>query len=380
MIKRGVPRASLSEVRPLAALMLLSALLAPSCLEPTQVQIELTTDVPCAELGGVAITVGEPGQIEAKPPAAVSLSCREDGTLGAIVVVPSGDRDAELSVRVVAGRNLEVEACEAPEYGPQGTPDTGCIVARRTLRFLPHEPLVLPIVLRAVCVGEPCDPASTCVLGTCVEATVDPSLCAPPSGCPETTLPGGGQGGQGGGGGGGASAPKRVFVTSGVHDAGFGGLAGADYFCQTLADGATLGGTYLAWLSDANDAPSTRFSRTGPWVLVDGTEVAKDWETLTSGTLAHAIDRTEKGGAPPTTSVCPNEHPSAVFSATLADGSHDTLHIGQACQAWTSSTDPGAFLIYGDPGSTNGAWTQSGNCNAIGAVCGKKAALYCFEQ
>lgn len=365
---------------PLFALILLAvAAFVPSCLEPTQVQLELTTDVPCDEVGGVAITVGTPGALESKPPAAVSLVCRDDGTLGTLVVVPSGERDAELAVRVVAGRNLEVEQCEPPEYGPKGTPDTGCIVARRTLRFLPHEPLVLPIVMRAVCVGEPCDPAQTCVLGTCVEAAVDPSLCASPGGCPESSLTGGG--GQGGAGGGGPAGPKRVFVSSKLYNAALGGLAGADAKCQTLADAAGLGGTYAAWLSDATDSPSTRFSRVGPWVLVDGTtEVAKDWATLTSGTLAHAIDRTEKGDPPPTTTFCSGTLDSGAFTGTLADGTPDSSHVAQLCAEWTTTSDPAAFIILGDPTSSSSSWSYAGNCNGIGAVCGKSASLYCFEQ
>jgi hypothetical protein len=365
---------------PLFALPLLAlASFAPSCLAPTQVELELTTDVPCDEVGGVSITVGLPGSLETKPPAAVSLICRDDGTLGTLVVVPSGERDAELAVRVVAGRNLEVEQCEPPDYGPQGTPETGCIVARRTLRFLPHEPLVLPIVLRAVCVGEPCEPAQTCVLGTCVEADVDPSLCASPSGCPESALTGGG--GQGGAGGGGTTAPKRVFVSSKLYNAALGGLAGADAKCQTLADAAGLGGTYAAWLSDKTQSPATRFSRGGPWVLVDGTtEVAKDWATLTSGTLAHAIDRTEKGGPPPVTAFCTNAQDSGVFTGTQADGTADTTHIDKACAEWTTTSDPAAFLLLGDPSSTSYTWTLSSSCNGIGAVCGKTASIYCFEQ
>ena len=49
-------------------------------------------------------------------------------------------------------------------------------------------------------------------------------------------------------------------------------------------------------------SPDSRFSRgVGPYVLVDGTIVANNWSDLTSGTLRHAIDETETGRPPPTT-------------------------------------------------------------------------------
>ena len=43
---------------------------------------------------------------------------------------------------------------------------------------------------------------------------------------------------------------KRVFISSLEHNGNFGGLVGADHFCQDLADGAGLAGDYKAWLSD----------------------------------------------------------------------------------------------------------------------------------
>ncbi|MCB1058064.1 MAG: hypothetical protein KDD11_21405, partial [Acidobacteria bacterium] len=51
-----------------------------------------------------------------------------------------------------------------------------------------------------------------------------------------------------------------VFVTSVGHDGNFGGLAGADAFCQSLADAVSLGGTFKAWLSDSTTSPADRFA------------------------------------------------------------------------------------------------------------------------
>jgi formylglycine-generating enzyme required for sulfatase activity len=65
---------------------------------------------------------------------------------------------------------------------------SGCIVARRALRFLPHEELTLPIDLRQDCDGRKCSPTETCVHGKCVSATIpDPALCRG-AGCPDSIL------------------------------------------------------------------------------------------------------------------------------------------------------------------------------------------------
>ena len=51
-------------------------------------------------------------------------------------------------------------------------------------------------------------------------------------------------------------AGRRVFVSSTTSSAAFGDLSAADAVCQSLADAAGLGSTWLAWLSDASDAPA----------------------------------------------------------------------------------------------------------------------------
>ena len=79
---------------------------------------------------------------------------------------------------------------------------------------------------------------------------------------------------------------KNVFVTSQSHNGDFGGLTGADAFCQSLALTAGLSGTYKAWLSDTTGSPATRFAQASvPYRLVDGTTIANDWNDLTDGTI-----------------------------------------------------------------------------------------------
>ncbi len=105
------------------------------------------------------------------------------------MVVPGGADDGQIEVRVIGGKDQDVETCKAPSYGPAPPSPTGCVVARRLLSFEPHYPLYLPIVLRDVCVGIPCDSGATCVEGTCVDATVkDPGKCTNLTACGESSL------------------------------------------------------------------------------------------------------------------------------------------------------------------------------------------------
>ncbi|MBM4362446.1 MAG: hypothetical protein FJ104_07175, partial [Deltaproteobacteria bacterium] len=165
-------------------LFLASAAAAASCREPTQVTVSLTTDLACTELAGASITPGKLGGFDEAPIATSTRACKEASPLrqiGTIVLFPSGESDSSFALQVVAGVDVPVESCTPPDY-------RGCIVARRAMRYAPHTPLELPIVLREICKDVVCDPASTCVQGGCVTATVpDPEDC-PGGRCTEEQL------------------------------------------------------------------------------------------------------------------------------------------------------------------------------------------------
>jgi outer membrane protein assembly factor BamB len=163
-----------------AALLVLSL---ASCRTSTQITLEISTDVPCTQLGGVTVTVGHLDEIETKPPVTSTVACDANtGRVGALVVVPSGGRSDEIAIRVVAGLGRLAEGCTAPAYGP------GCIVSRRSLHFVPHTELTLPIVMSGVCNGVVCDPHDTCVGGTCKPATVEDSSSCVGGGCSDHGL------------------------------------------------------------------------------------------------------------------------------------------------------------------------------------------------
>ena len=142
------------------------------------------------------------------------------------------------------------------------------------------------------------------------------------------------------------------------------GIALGDAHCQERADAAGLGGTWLAWLSDARMSPSTRFDTTfaGAYQLVDGTVVAVGWADLIDGTLAHAIDLDEQGGPASAENVWTN---------TGVDGASAGM---LTCMNWSSLkvTDKGTI---GVSDAVDATWTS-----VVDAPCSGTARLYCVEQ
>lgn len=155
--------------------------LVSACQEPSQLTLELTTDVPCADRVTSAIVVGTLAQtaesLSARPPAVQTGACTqrkpEDAFIGSLVVVPSGDDDGEVAIKVVAGIGIQPDQCEGPT-------DKRCITARRVRRFLSHTKVVLPITLNDACRGVPCGVEETCSRGKCISVRCeDTGTCDP---------------------------------------------------------------------------------------------------------------------------------------------------------------------------------------------------------
>jgi hypothetical protein len=158
---------------------------AAGCRSPTQITVEVTTDVKCADIRATTFTVGDLTGLDTRPLTSSTDRCDPAlSRIGSLVIVPSGANDDTVAIRVVVGLGKDPSLCVPPNYGP------GCIVARRALRFIPHESLTLPIFMAASCNGIGCGETETCVQGDCRPATIpDPDLCTNPTGCAETTLP-----------------------------------------------------------------------------------------------------------------------------------------------------------------------------------------------
>ena len=158
---------------------------------------------------------------------------------------------------------------------------------------------------------------------------------------------------------------SRVFVTSMKYDGNLGGLLGADGQCQTLADAAGLGGTWLAWLGDGTDGPAMRFVQSDlEYRLVTGDVIAEDFADLIDGTIAVPINVDETG------TTLPDDDDMIVWTAVFPTGGEPTP---VNCEAWTVADD--SIVPTGLASATNSGWTVSAPF-----ACSEMHRLYCFEQ
>lgn len=206
----------------------------------------------------------------------------------------------------------------------------------------------------------------------------DSAETTPPPTCGDGTLSEGEEcddGGQAAGDGCSAECTKefrRVFVTSEQFSGNMGGVTGAHGLCQAAAEEAGLTGTFQAWLSDSTSSPDQHFVKsTVPYLLVDDTEVAANWEQLVSGTLSAGIYMTEWGDPPQATiEDCIPEGVIVVWTNTHTTGK--VVGDNYSCNQWATGGDQGQT---GQAGAYNLTWTE-----ACGVPCTTLAPLYCFEQ
>lgn len=148
-----------------------------SCLDPTQITLDVRTDVRCELVRGLTIVGGRPGAVEGAPPTTETTRCLPSGEIGTLVATPKETKSDNVAFKVVMGVDRPVADCKS-EDGYKG-----CIIQRRQLAFVPRTPITLPVYMLLVCVGVPCDENSTCAAnGKCVPAKItDPERCVRPS-------------------------------------------------------------------------------------------------------------------------------------------------------------------------------------------------------
>jgi hypothetical protein len=160
---------------PLIGAAIYLALAAPACLDPTQATVEISTNGDCSAIVGTGITAGtDAAVVETDPYETITSQCN-GGEIGSIVLYPEGAKNGPLVFKVVTSLgNTPVEDCVAPFYGPD------CIVARRSMHFVPQRSFVVPISMDLACSGVLCPDGQTCVEGTCVKSAID---CDGSEGC-----------------------------------------------------------------------------------------------------------------------------------------------------------------------------------------------------
>jgi hypothetical protein len=200
------------------------------------------------------------------------------------------------------------------------------------------------------------------------------------------------------------SASTTFFVTSnGIGNGGnLGGLAGADNYCQTLAQAAGAGTspsevkTWRAYLStqaaDGQPAVNARDRiGKGPWQNSKGVVVAKDVADLhgASNNLTKQTALSEKGEVINGRGDTPNRHD--VLTGSQPDGTAFAAGDDRTCRNWTSSTQGAAMVGHSDriglrDDDASKSWNSShpsrgpdGGCSQADLKStGGDGLLYCF--
>ena len=199
------------------------------------------------------------------------------------------------------------------------------------------------------------------------------------------------------------AASTTFFLTStGIGNGGnLGGLAGADNYCQTLAQAAGAGANasgvkiWRAYLSTqaADGAPAVnardRIGK-GPWQNSKGVVVAKDVAELHGANgLTKQSALSEKGDVINGRGDTPNRHD--VLTGSQADGTAFAAADDRTCKNWTSSTQGSAMVGHSDriglrDDDASKSWNSShpsrgpdGGCSQADLKStGGDGLLYCF--
>jgi len=193
-------------------------------------------------------------------------------------------------------------------------------------------------------------------------------------------------------------AGTTFFLTStGIGNGGnLGGLAGADNYCQTLAQAAGAGAkTWRAYLSTqaADGAPAVnardRIGK-GPWQNAKGVVIAKDVAELHGvNNLTKPTALSEKGDVINGRGDTPNRHD--VLTGSQPDGAAFAAGDDRTCKNWTSSTQGSGFVGHSDriglrDDDASKSWNSShpsrgpdGGCSQADLKStGGDGLLYCF--
>lgn len=139
------------------------------------------------------------------------------------------------------------------------------------------------------------------------------------------------------------------------------GLEAGDFICQNLADAASLGGTWTAWLSSSSVHAKDRiFDK--QYNRIDGVKVADDLADLTDNSLDAAISVDENGDA---------------FTVIRVWTGTNTWGLGDGgyCSDWTGGGDG----TIGNPGNNwDEGWTKY--LSNFGCEFGGDRSLYCFQD
>ena len=196
---------------------------------------------------------------------------------------------------------------------------------------------------------------------------------------------------------GGPPPPMSFFVTSvGKGDgANYGGVAGADAYCQTMGAASGRGSsTWHAYISTqgANAVNARDRIGTGPWYNQKGQMVAMNvaqlhGDTVEQARLGNALGKqftlTEKGGVVNGIGDMPNTHD--VLTGSQPDGRAYADAMDHTCSNYTSNADGRGQVQLGHTdkqGGGNSSWNSSHGSRGCSqqnlVMTGGIGLLYCF--
>ena len=188
------------------------------------------------------------------------------------------------------------------------------------------------------------------------------------------------------------STGMSFFITSAGSGKGadFGGLAGADKLCQTLATAAGAGAkTWHAYLSTQGAGAVNARDRIGkgPWRNAKGVVVANNLDELhATNNLNKQTATTEKGDVVNGRGDTPNRHD--ILTGSQADGTAFAGSDDMTCGNYTKSGDDGNVMLGhhdrqgNSPPPAGASWNSShksaGCSDTKLASTGSGGLLYCF--
>ncbi len=137
-----------------------AVVIAPSCRDPEEIVVDLTTNVPCDAVAEVAVAVASTPLYAntdvASPygPITRSSACK-DGVLGRLVIAKSAAAQAAIVAVLTYKHGAGARECMNGSSGD-------CVIARRRVAFVNGTVLPLRIALIAECKGVACDVLTTC--------------------------------------------------------------------------------------------------------------------------------------------------------------------------------------------------------------------------